>query len=259
MNVTSSSIEKLQSTHPCGADAGWFVSRETRRQWPARCKKLTCAYCLPREAAIRQLILAESMPDTMWSQTMVCDSADPDPWQVVRYKMNLFFKYYRRKAALREMSYVVEMNPQRTGYHVHALCHGPVWKVDILKDAQRQAHLGLHGNQWQPIGKAHDAAGYGLKGFSAAGYGLKGYTAHGDRLEALRINGGRLEHHTRGFIRVGGKPALLADARKAVMLKKYGPLTSDAVWKSTPVAQWWFDRAASSATVAPSQSLFDNL
>lgn len=257
-NVTTDRVEKLKATHPCGASGGWFVSRETQRQWPARCKKLTCDYCLPREAAIRQLILSESMPDTMWSQTMAADAKDPDPWSVVHYRMSLFFHYYRRKAPMREMSYVVEMNPQRTGYHVHALCHGPHWKIDVLQDAQRKANLGLHGNQWQEIGKSHDAAGYGLKGFSAAGYGLKGYTAQGARQEALRINGGRLEHHTKGFIRVDGKPATLAKARAAVMLKKYGPRTTDAIWMAEPQYATWFS-ATEGMTPGHVQTLLDDL
>jgi hypothetical protein len=198
------------------------------------------------------------MPDTMWSQTMVAPADAPDPWKIVRYRMNLFMGFYRRKAALREMSYVVEMNPQHTGYHVHALCHGPAWKVSVLKDAQEKAGLGMNGNQWQHIGKSHDAAGYGMKGFSAAGYGLKGYAVESMRNEALRINGGRLEHHTRGFIRVNGKSATVAEARKAVLLKKYGPNTGDAVWMASPMGEWWYD-AILGAVKMPAQTLLDEL
>jgi hypothetical protein len=258
MNVSSSSIDKIAAQHPCGPDAGWFVSRETKRQWPARCKKLTCAHCLPREAAIRQAVLAESMPDSVWSQTMVAPADSPDPWQAVRYKMNLFFGFYRRKAPLREISYVVEMNPQRTGYHVHALCHGPKWKISILKDAQRAAGLGLFGNHVVSIGAVHEAAGYGLKGFQAAGYGLKGFSHEEAAREALRINGGRLEHHTRGFIRVNGKPCTLAAARKAFMKKKYGEMTSGVVFMRSPVATWFFERSGE-VTKGKAQTILDDL
>lgn len=236
--------EELRRSHPCGIRGGWFIELATGRQFPARCKLLRCDYCLPKEAGIRQLILAESMPDTMWSQTMVAEISDPDPWSTIRYRMNLFFGFYRRKAKMRELSYTVEMNPQGTGYHIHALCHGPKWDIDVLRSAQESAGLGLYGNHWNPIGKIHDSANYGMKGFRAAGYGLKGYTAVAARREALRINGMRLEHHTRGFIRVNGEPVGMPAARRAIMLKKYGVPLGDFHWYPQPMMEWQFDAYA---------------
>jgi hypothetical protein len=238
-NVTSSTLAPAREK--CLKSSGWLINWRTRRQWPAPCNTLSCGYCLPRLAARRQLVLAESMPDTMWSQTLVCSADEPDPWPIVRHRMNEFFKFYRRRASLRELSYVVEMNPAATGYHVHALCHGPKWDVDALRIAQAQAQLGLHGNQWQEISDRHGAAEYGMKGFRAAGYGLKGYGNRAQAREALRINGGRLEHHTRGFIRVAGKPASIKAAETSIRRKKFGG-SKDITWRAEPFDQPTFER-----------------
>lgn len=232
---------ELRDTHPCGRRGGWMVIPELKRQFPARCKLLGCDYCLPREAALRQLILAESMPDSEWSQTMVAPADAPDPWSVVHYKMNLFFGYYRNKKKMRELSYTVEMNPQSTGYHIHALCHGPHWDMELLRWCQKKAGLGAQGNHVADIHDIHDATNYGMKGFRVAGYSMKGYTAVGDRRESLRINGMRLEHHTRRFIRVNGRPVTMAIARKAAIVKKYGDPKYVGVWRGVPLAEWQWE------------------
>lgn len=259
-NVSSeSTVDALVASHPCGEGGGWFVSREKGRQWPARCKKLTCVYCLPREASIRQLIIAESEPDTSWSQTMVADASDPDPWPTVRKRVNLALGYYRRWGGpARSVCYTVEMNPEKTGYHMHAVCWGPHFKMPLLLKAIAAAGLGEHGNKVKDIDwSSRDAAGYGLKGFSAAGYGLKGFDGSIGK-ESLRINGGRMTHQTRGFWRVNGKSVKLAAARRSVMLKKYGAFTGDAMWMASPVGAWWFDTSPTTDKT-PSQKLIDDL
>jgi len=227
--------------HPCGPGNGWFIDRPRRRQFPARCKKLTCDYCLPREAAIRQLILAESMPSRVWSETLVADAGDPDPWQTARHRINKLFELYRRVRPLGEASYVIEMNPAGTGYHMHAIQHGPFIDIATLASVRARAHVGLQGQDLHIVGDRHDAAGYGLKGFSVAGYSLKGFTAQEGRREALRINGGRLEHHTRGFIRVAGKSVTMRAAREAAMRKKYGPPSPDVYWSKSRMGDWVYD------------------
>lgn len=243
-NVSSTDLDALRGSHPCGPSGGWLVSRSQRRQFPARCRRLICDYCLPREASIRQLIIAESMPDTAWSVTLVADADDPDPCKTATKRMNLFKGYYKRQVGhIREFAWTIEMNPQSTGYHMHAVCWGPRFDMVAYKKALGQAGLGEHGNDIGDIGLRHDAAGYGMKGFQAAGYGLKGFQAPAQRREALRINGGHLLHKTKNFYRVNGITVDLRTARRAIMKKKYGELSDDVYFSPEPLSPWLMEHA----------------
>jgi hypothetical protein len=125
-----------------------------------------------------------------------------------------------------EWSWTLEVNPAGTGYHAHALQHGPYVPQAALQEACLRAGAGL------PYVNAIRArpsrtARYGMKAFGAAGYGLKTFRAESEALEALALNHGRVEHHSPGFFRIDGDQSGVRDVESAA-IKEFWPGEADS-------------------------------
>jgi hypothetical protein len=119
-----------------------------------------------------------------------------------------------------EWSWTLEVNPAGTGYHAHALQHGPYVPQAALQEACLRAGAGL------PYVNAIRAAPtrtarYGMKAFGAAGYGLKTFRAVEQAGDALALNHGRVEHHSPGFFRIDGDQAGVRDVESMAVKEIY--------------------------------------
>jgi hypothetical protein len=218
-----------------------LVTGETR---PARCGRNLCAYCLTKNARRRGLAIAYARPQRELRLSLVADAGDPDPFQTARYRINKTREYLKRwKEPVGLWGWHVEPNPEGTGYHAHAVQHGPrKINKDALDQASFRAGAGL--TRVRKVQHVDGLAEYGLKGAALAAYGLKGAT---EGTEYLRLNGGRLGHYSRGFFRSqDGETIAVRLAERLAMTALYGEqeagawtLMTDrgaASWASLPVA-----------------------
>ena len=176
----------------------WFdlLTGEIR---PARCGRLSCAYCVTRNAWRRAAAIAFSRPEREIRISLVADEGESDPWRTARTRINRTREYLKRFGQdPGEWVSHVESNPRLTGFHAHVWQHGPVkLDKDALDQAAFRAGAGL--TRVRKVRSEVGVASYGLKGVGSMGYGLKG--ADGDPMEYLRLNGNRLTHQSRGFFR----------------------------------------------------------
>jgi hypothetical protein len=183
-----------------------YFNLDTGEVRPARCGRLSCSYCVVRNAWRRAAAIAYSRPEREIRLSLVADEGDPDPWPTVRYRINKTREYLKR-FGLDPGQWVihVESNPENTGFHAHVWQHGPSkLDKDALDQAAFRAGAGL--TRVRKVRSQVGVAGYGLKGAGAMGYGLKG--SEDDPLEYLRLNGGRLTHQSRAFFRSEGNARL---------------------------------------------------
>lgn len=187
--------------------------------------------------------------------TLVAPADDPNPWQTARIRIKRMFENYRElvPGAL-EYSVTVEKNKKLTGYHAHFLLRGNYIKQQLMRVAAVRAGCGSRKPDLRRIkGAPRTVASYGLKSFRVAGYGLKSYEGE-TAAEALRINGGRLEHHSRGFVRVEGKPMLLDGAERHAKRQMFGALEGGVHFALTPgdvaqrIGDLWDVRAPADGT-----------
>lgn len=223
-----------------------MLDYESGAWFPARCGRLTCAYCVKVQAFVRAAAIALAAPQRALRLSLVADAEDSDPWMTARRRINRTREMYRRETGhdLGEWLTQVEKNPKGTGYHAHAWQHGSR-KVD--KDALDRAaqRAGAGWTNVQAVRSNVGASFYGLKGVGGMGYGLK--EAQGDPAEHLRLNGGRLTHQSRGFFRSEDGSTLGVRAAERVALDKmsggrargrWGLVTESAArsWESLPRA-----------------------
>jgi len=175
-----------------------FMNLATGETHPARCGRNACSYCLAKNARRRALAIAYARPERELRVSLVADAGDPNPWQTARYRMNKIREHLKKwSEPVGLWGFHVEPNPEGTGYHAHAVQHGPrKINKDALDQASFRAGSGL--TRVRKVQHLDGLAEYGLKGAALAAYGLKGAT---EGSEYLRLNGGRLGHYSRGFFR----------------------------------------------------------
>lgn len=233
------------------ADPRWLISLTTGQVFPARCRRNRCAHCLPINARRRALAITYSAPARMIRVSLAADRGAADPLDQARTRIKRC-----RQALVRlgvpagEWSWTLEVNPAGTGYHAHALQHGPYVPQAALQEACVRAGAGL------PYVNAIRArpgrtARYGLKAFGASGYGLKTFRAEDQAAEALELNHGRVEHHSPGFFRIDGDRAGVRDVESKAV-KEIWALEGDsyvvcdrkaAIYYSTPEGRRYLPRA----------------
>jgi hypothetical protein len=133
----------------------------------------------------------------------------PREWQKTRQKMRSTALKVRAAGYACEWAWVVEENPRKTGFHIHATQWG-----DFIPQRKLQR---IWGKRVYLQGIERDAtavAVYGAKGAAAAAlYGAKG--AETDFAKGLDLNGGRWFHTSRGFFPPGGVRKAVTQAKAA--------------------------------------------
>jgi len=170
----------------CPKSPFWIVRDDDPSiRFPTGCMAYRCIVCGPRKVRERVRLMQFGISlagwATFWTLTQL-----PDTWQAAREKMKGFIRRMRQHNTL-ELAWSIEMNPNRTGFHLHALQWGDY--IDLGEVHQRW------GNKWvhlSPIKR--DAANYSTKCYRVAGYSCKVAGEH------LDLNGNRCVHMTRGYL-----------------------------------------------------------
>lgn len=206
-----------------------FLNLTTGQVVPARCGKLSCAYCAKRNAYRRSLAIALAKPERALTLTLVADADEQDPWTVARRRVNRTREWLKRMDVNPgEWVTHVEPNPQGTGFHAHIWQHGSYIAKDALQEAGH--HAGTGWTRVDRVRQTASAASYGLKGMA---YGLKGVTGQQDAstLEYLRVNGGRLTHQSRAFFRGPKGETLPVRQAEFAALRANGSITGgEGTW-----------------------------
>lgn len=203
-----------------------YLNLTTGESRPARCGRLSCAYCAKRNAWRRSAAILLAKPERSITITLVADAESADPWATARRRVNRTREFLlRQDVDPGQWVTHVEPNPKATGYHAHIWQHGPKIGKDALQAAAHQAGAG-----WSRIERVRSqlgAAGYGLKGM---GYGLKGVKDDG-AAEYLRVNGGRLTHQSREFFRAAdGRPIAVRVAEVLGVRALLGETGDSGTW-----------------------------
>jgi hypothetical protein len=190
--------------------------------FPMPCKRNSCPRCLIRNAKRRQAAIFETPIERMICFTHVAQEGDPNPCDTAKIGIKRMSQALRRKGIhLGEMTWTIEHNPGGTGYHAHALQHGPYVPQEQLQVACHKGNIGMpHINAIREDKKR--AVDYGLKGFTPAAYSLKTFKNQNTAVQALKINNNKLEHHTRGFYLIDGKVRSVKDAEAIAHKKRKG-------------------------------------
>lgn len=207
----------------CGlADPLYIIDLVSQRAFPLRCKRNKCAWCLPINARRRALAMSRVGPRRMIRLSLVAERGDPDPLDTARTRIKRLRQALKRLAVPSgEWCWTLEVNPAGTGYHAHAVQHGPYIHQSALQEASLRAGSGIpYINEIKT--KPAATARYGLKAFGATGYGLKTYRQHKDAPAALKLNHGRLEHHTPGFFVIDGEKVTPREAESIAVKELYG-------------------------------------
>lgn len=185
----------------------YMIDPRSMKVWVLRCKRNTCLHCLPINARRRALGVGWMEPYRMVRFSLLAGSDAADPMDVARTRMKRLRQALRRAGVpMGEWSWTLEKNPKETGYHAHAVQHGPYIPQAQLAAACEKAGAGYPSIE-KIKGSRAGLARYGMKAFGAAGYGMKTFAKADEAEEALFINHGRLEHHTREFFQLDGKRA----------------------------------------------------
>jgi hypothetical protein len=203
-----------------------FLNLTTGQVVPARCGKLSCAYCAKRNAYRRSLAIALAKPERALTLTLVADADEQDPWAVARRRVNRTREWLKRmNVDPGQWVTHVEPNPQGTGFHAHIWQHGSFIAKAALQEAGH--HAGTGWTRVERVRQTASAASYGLKGMS---YGLKGVTGQQDAstVEYLRVNGGRLTHQSRAFFRGADGETLPVRQAEYAALRANGSITEGA-------------------------------
>jgi hypothetical protein len=224
----------------CGvSDPRVVIDIATWQMWPARCRRNACTVCLPINARRRALAITATRPRRTVLFTRVAAEQDSDPLEVARTRMKRL--RHELKAAgvpMGEWTWTVEHNPEESGYHAHAVQHGPYIPQRALAAACEAAGAG-----WPWIREIYAGpsrvARYGLKAFGAAGYGMKTFKSQESAEEALALNHGRLEHHTREFFVVNGQKMQPREAESVAIQEWFGSELGDYIVVSADAARYW--------------------
>lgn len=207
----------------CGlADPLYIIDLRSQRAFPLRCKRNKCAWCLPINARRRALAMTRTRPRRMIRISLAADRGDSDPLSTARTRIKRVRQALKRSGTpAGEWCWTLEVNPAGTGYHVHAVQHGPYINQKQLQDACQRAGAGI-----PYINEIKRTPGltsrYGLKAFGAAGYGMKAYRQSDGAFDALKLNHGRVEHHTPGFFVIDGEKVTPREAESIAVRELYG-------------------------------------
>jgi len=210
----------------------WVIDAATRDVWQERCRRNTCDYCRPLNAKRRAAGIALAGPERTIVVTLAADAGDATPLATARIRV----KRLRHKLRVwgvepGEWTWTLERNPGETGFHAHALQHGPYVPQARLQDASEAAGAGFAYIERLRADSGR-AAAYGLKGFASASYGMKSMRSGHDGRVALEVNAGRLEHHTPGFYRHEQSPIGVRRA-EAIAISKMYPDRNDRYFVAT--------------------------
>jgi hypothetical protein len=201
----------------------------TGKTFAVRCRLLKCSFCLEKQARLRQVAAAVSLPERMIGISLIADETSSMPIKQARARMqDIRQGLKRRNQPMGEYCWTIEHNPRGTGYHTHMLQRGGYIRQSLLQSACESAGAGI------PYIKAikgaeQTVAGYGLKGFQASGYGYKGFGDDSLARDALAMNGGRLDHHSRAFYQVAGITVPVKEAERNAQKILYGLRGRDTV------------------------------
>jgi hypothetical protein len=136
----------------------------------------------------------------------------PSTWRETQARITELRRILVRAGATPEWTYSVEVNPNRTGHHLHGLVSGAI-SEHLLAGAVSQVGLG---QQFDLRSVVHTRGlGYGLKSACHSQAALA---------EFLQVNGGRLEHHSRRFFKdAAGRPCALDEAIAAARGRRGDP------------------------------------
>jgi len=207
----------------CGiADPYYVIDLRSQQAYPLRCRKNRCDYCLPINARRRALAMTRTRPRRMIRLSLAAERGDSDPLTTARTRIKRLRQALKRLGVpCGEWSWTLEVNPAGTGYHAHAIQHGPFIEQAALQEACLRAALGIpYINEIKS--KPAQTSRYGLKAFGATGYGLKAYRDHGNARSALDLNHGRVEHHTPGFFVIDGVKMSPRQAESVAIKELYG-------------------------------------
>lgn len=207
----------------CGlADPLYIIDLESQRAFPLRCKRNKCAFCLPINARRRALAMTRTRPRRMIRLSLVADRGEADPLSTARTRIKRVRQALKRLGVPSgEWCWTLEVNPAGTGYHAHAVQHGPFIDQRQLQEACVRGGAGIpyiNEIKSQPSLTSR----YGLKAFGASGYGLKTYRESDTAGEALKLNHGRVEHHTPGFFVIDGEKKTPREAESIAVRELYG-------------------------------------
>lgn len=224
----------------CGVtDPRVVIDIEGWRMWPARCRANRCEVCRPINARRRALAITATRPRRTVLFTRMAASGDSDPLEVARTRMKRLRQALgRARVPCGEWSWTLERNPEGTGYHAHAVQHGPYIPQRELQGAAEAGGAGISFIR-EIRAKPSVVARYGLKTFGAAGYGMKTFKSQETAEEALAINHGRLEHHTREFFIVHGEKMRPRAAESAAIQEMFGAELGQYIVVSAAAARYW--------------------
>lgn len=219
-------LSTLKCSHPKLAWPGgpplYSVHLETGEIEPVRCKRLACDHCLPYLAYKRSMAMAWMKPYRMVLFTAMAPPDDPKPVATARIRMKRLRQTLLRKGVDGgQWAWTLEKNPNETGFHAHAVQHGPYVRQAHLGDAADSAGSGIVFIQKSRT-IADDIVRYATKGFGSVSYGLKTFKDRELAHEALTINGGRIEHHTRDYYQYDGHRIAVRKAEEYAHIESRG-------------------------------------
>jgi len=149
------------------------------------CRAYQCDACGPAKVRERIRLAAWGASLAEWCTHLTLTKV-PEDWQLCRSQVRDYLRRLRKGNKI-EAAWSREENPEGTGYHIHALCHGT-----YIDHAELQGRWGGRHVWITPV--QHDVPNYIAKTFRVAGYGVKKMT------ETMALNGGRAIHTTRGYL-----------------------------------------------------------
>jgi len=171
---------------PCPRAQFWLQRVDDPRVKMAMgCRAYACPACGSYKVRERVRLAAWGASLATWCTHLTLTQC-PEEWQRCRGKVRDFFRRVRKAGNELEAAWSRERNPEDTGYHIHALCHGTYIEHSLLQ-RMWDKHVWI-----TPV--EHDVPRYIAKTFRVAGYGVKAMK------EVMSLNGGRAIHTTRGYL-----------------------------------------------------------
>lgn len=228
---------------PCGPrfEPMYMIDLRTHAIFPMRCRRNSCGHCLPINARRRALAMTMTRPRRMIRVSLVAAAGDADPMATARVRFKRLRQALKRlRVPSGEWCWTIEVNPAGTGYHAHAVQHGPFIDQAQLQLACVRAGAGIpYINEIKS--KPALSSRYGLKAFGATGYGLKTYGQSEDAMAALELNHGRVEHHTPGFFVINGEKVTPREAETIAIKELYGDRIDSYILVTRRGAQYYAD------------------
>jgi len=242
----ASTYETVTTLPPamCGIrDPYYLIDLRTQRPYAVRCRRNKCDWCLPINARRRALAMTAASPQRMIRLSLVAGTRDRDPLDTARTRIKRVRQALKRMGVLSgEWCWTMEVNPAGTGYHAHAVQHGPYISQAQLQTACERGGAGIPYINAIKTSPSRTSR-YGLKAFGATGYGLKTYRTESTGREALALNHNRLEHHTPGFFTINGERMAPRQAEQYAIREIYGEGFDSFIIVPAKVARFYLSEA----------------